>query len=194
MTRSTRHNVRILIVAVLAASTAGCRKKSPETTPAPATQPAAEPTSTNPVDDDAARRAQEAERARRDQEERERMAREAAERINRVLSAPVYFDFDRSDLSAEARARLDEKLDVLRQNATVQIRVEGHTDWRGSDEYNMALGLRRAGAVRRYFSQRGIDENRIEIVSLGEERPACQEPDESCWRLNRRAEFVVATP
>jgi len=103
----------------------------------------------------------------------------------------VYFEFDRSDLSSDARAALEEKLAILRSNPGVFIRIEGHADERGSDEYNIALGQRRAAAAKRFFSQRGIGSVRIEIVSFGEQRPVCSSASEACWIRNRRAEFVV---
>jgi peptidoglycan-associated lipoprotein len=86
---------------------------------------------------------------------------------------------------------LDRKAGVLGANRPIRIRIEGNTDERGSDEYNLALGMRRAAAAKLYLTQRGVDAARIETVSYGEERPVCQEHDESCWAKNRRAEFAV---
>ena len=80
---------------------------------------------------------------------------------------------------------------ILTQNAAVKIRIAGHTDSRGSDEYNLALGQRRAAAAKRYLTDRGIDASRIEIVSFGEERGTCSDEDESCWSRNRRDEFEI---
>jgi peptidoglycan-associated lipoprotein len=189
-----RRVLATICVVFLSLSVAGCRKKAITPAPEPAIQTAVDQTPPRPVDDDAARRAADAERAERERADRERAEREAATRARTLLAAPVYFDFDRSDLTADARTQLDDKLIVLRDDPSFRVRIEGHTDVRGSDEYNMALGMRRAAAVRRYFTQRGIDENRIEIVSMGEERQTCYEPGEMCWRLNRRAEFFVILP
>lgn len=108
-----------------------------------------------------------------------------------VLEQPVYFDFDRFDLTPEARRLLDQKLEVLRAFPRLMILVEGHCDERGSDEYNLALGNRRAAAVKRYLVEHGIAEDRIEIISFGEERPAVRESSEEAWARNRRAEFRV---
>ena len=108
-----------------------------------------------------------------------------------TLAAPVYFEYDSDELSADARATLDAKLPILRQNAPLRLRVAGHTDERGSDEYNLALGQRRAAAVKRYLTDQGIDGARIEIVSFGEERPAVAGSTEEAWRMNRRAEFEI---
>jgi peptidoglycan-associated lipoprotein len=103
----------------------------------------------------------------------------------------VHFDYDRADLSTEAKSALDAKIGLLRADPTLRIRIDGHTDERGSDEYNLALGMRRAAAARGYLVDRGIDAMRIAVASLGEEHPVCQEADESCWSRNRRDEFVM---
>ena len=81
---------------------------------------------------------------------------------------------------------------MLNANPGLRLRIAGHTDERGSDEYNLALGQRRAAAAKRYLTQHGIAENRIEIISFGEERPAQQGSDESAWSQNRRDEFEIA--
>jgi peptidoglycan-associated lipoprotein len=108
-----------------------------------------------------------------------------------ALTATIYFAYDRSDITDESRAKLDAKVPILSQNANVRIRIAGHTDNRGSDEYNLALGQRRAAAAKRYLTDRGIDGSRIEIVSFGEERTTCSDESESCWSLNRRDEFEI---
>ena len=105
----------------------------------------------------------------------------------------IYFDLDRSDLTTEARATLDAKLGILSGTPEVRIRIAGHTDERGSDEYNIALGQRRAAAAKRYLVQRGIDANRIDLVTFGEERPVCRDSYEGCWSQNRRDEFEVTS-
>lgn len=125
-----------------------------------------------------------------DRAARERAAREERERRLSILSAPIHFALDRSDLETAARTTLDAKLSLLRESPSVQLRIEGHADERGSTEYNLALGMRRAAAARRYLVQRGIDASRVEITSFGEERPVCQLSEESCWARNRRAEFA----
>jgi peptidoglycan-associated lipoprotein len=125
-----------------------------------------------------------AEAARRAAADREAAARAA-------LNAAVYFDFDMDALTSDASARLEAKVPVMQANRDVRIRVEGHTDERGSDEYNLALGQRRAAAAKRFLVSRGVDEARIETVSYGEERATCSEHEESCWSKNRRDEFVV---
>jgi peptidoglycan-associated lipoprotein len=115
----------------------------------------------------------------------------AADRARDALRATVYFDFDRSELRQDQRGVLDAKLPVLRANPSIRIRIEGNADERGSDEYNLALGQRRADVAKRYLVEHGIDAGRIDITSNGEEKPVCQEHDESCWSRNRRDEFVI---
>jgi peptidoglycan-associated lipoprotein len=108
--------------------------------------------------------------------------------------APIQFAFDRSDLTLDARSALDAKLEVLRADPAIRLRIDGHADERGSSEYNLALGMRRAAAARRYLVQREIAPDRIEITSLGEERPVCETSAEWCWRINRRDDFAVTAP
>ena len=92
-------------------------------------------------------------------------------RAREALLAAVYFDFDQSDLRGDQRAILDAKIPVLRANPAVRIRIEGNADERGSDEYNLALGMRRAQATRKYLIDHGIDAGRIDVASNGEEKP-----------------------
>lgn len=109
-----------------------------------------------------------------------------------AITAPVYFQFDRFEITEEGIRSLDQKVDALQRNASVRIRIEGNADDSGSDEYNMALSQRRAAIVNRYLTERGIDPSRIRIVSLGEERPACTTTrEEDCRAKNRRDEFVI---
>jgi peptidoglycan-associated lipoprotein len=114
-----------------------------------------------------------------------------AEAARNTLRDPIYFDYDKSDLRDDARMALDAKLPILRANPQVRIRIAGHTDERGSDEYNLALGQARAAAARRYLEARGIDGSRIDIVSFGEERPASAGGEETAWSRNRRDEFEI---
>jgi peptidoglycan-associated lipoprotein len=136
-----------------------------------------------------------AEAARRDSLAREASLREARERrlveARAALGAPVYFAYDRSDLSSEARGKLEAKGPILNGSPALRVRLEGHTDERGSDEYNLALGQRRAASVRQFLIALGVPEARLDIASFGEERPACQESVESCWSRNRRVEFEI---
>ena len=109
-----------------------------------------------------------------------------------AITTAVYFQFDRSEITDEGLQQLDQKVDALQRNASVRIRIEGNADDSGSDEYNMALSQRRAAIVHRYLTDRGIDASRLQIVSWGEERPACTASrEEDCRAKNRRDEFVI---
>jgi peptidoglycan-associated lipoprotein len=103
----------------------------------------------------------------------------------------VMFDFDRYDLSADARTTLRVNADWLRSNPSARVEIEGHCDERGTNEYNLALGAKRAQAAREFLSSLGISPDRLSTISYGEEIPVCQEHDEECWRQNRRARFVI---
>ncbi len=103
----------------------------------------------------------------------------------------VYFDYDQSALRSDAQADLKHNFDVLRQRPDVRVEIQGHCDERGSNEYNFALGERRAKATRDYLVRLGIPDNRIEMVSFGEESPAAPGSGEAVWAKNRRAEFSV---
>ncbi|MEX2153503.1 MAG: peptidoglycan-associated lipoprotein Pal [Gemmatimonadaceae bacterium] len=134
-------------------------------------------------------------RAVQDSIDRARAAEEAmrrdSEMLRSVVAMAINFDLDKSDLRDDARANLDSKIPILLANANVTIRVAGHADERGSSEYNLALGQRRAAAAKRYLVERGVAESRIETTSFGEERPLCTESNESCWSQNRRDEFEI---
>ncbi len=102
----------------------------------------------------------------------------------------IYFDFDKYNLRDDARRQLDANAEILRNNSDMNIMIEGHCDERGTDEYNLALGERRAQAAREYLVRLGIDASRINVLAYGEERPVAPGHDEESWALNRRGEFV----
>ena len=102
----------------------------------------------------------------------------------------VFFEFDASTLSDAGRGTLQKGADFLRQRMSVRARIEGHADARGTNEYNLALGERRANAVRDYLIGLGIAGNRLEVLSKGEEEPQCTDQNESCWSQNRRGTFI----
>ena len=103
----------------------------------------------------------------------------------------VFFDFDKAVLRDDAKKTLDENIQWLKTEAAVKIMVEGHCDERGTNEYNLALGERRAKAVREYLAAGGIDDKRLKTISYGEERPFVLGHDESAWKWNRRGHFIV---
>ncbi|MGE0443694.1 MAG: peptidoglycan-associated lipoprotein Pal [Vicinamibacterales bacterium] len=124
--------------------------------------------------------------------EDELFAQKSLEQLNaeRPLG-DVYFDFDMSTLSDEARAMLQKNADWMRRWTSTRVTIEGHADARGTSEYNLALGDRRANAVRDYMVSLGIAGDRLLAVSRGEETPVCTENTEDCWRQNRRGHPVI---
>jgi len=188
MNRTTR--IAPLLV-VLAVALTACARKPRPVPPPPAT-------TTTAADDAAAReRARQdsiaaAERAAADAANADRAAREQRLADARSsLTAAIYFDYDRAEITDEGRATLDAKVPYLAANPEMRIRIAGHTDSRGSDEYNLALGQRRASAAKRYLTQRGVDASRVDVVSFGEERLAAPGSDEASLAQNRRAEFEI---
>jgi len=114
-----------------------------------------------------------------------------SDKAQKPSSNSVYFAFDQSDLDTAARATLDGYAEWLNANASSNVTIEGNCDERGSREYNLALGQRRADSVRDYLSSRGVSSSRVDTVSFGEERPACQGSGEACWAQNRRGDIVT---
>jgi len=104
---------------------------------------------------------------------------------------PIYFDFDKYDVRPGDAKILDSNATWLKQNAAQLVLVEGHCDERGTNEYNLALGERRAKATMNYLVSQGVQASRITVISYGEERPVCTEKNEACWAKNRRAQFLV---
>ncbi|WP_417911748.1 peptidoglycan-associated lipoprotein Pal [Candidatus Electronema sp. TJ] len=105
---------------------------------------------------------------------------------------PVYFDYDSSKVEGDQVSRIEHNGDFLKQNAGKKVRIEGNCDERGSREYNLALGERRANAAKKYLSNLGVETGRISTVSWGEEKPLVFGQDEQSWAQNRRADFVFA--
>ena len=103
----------------------------------------------------------------------------------------IQFDYDAFDLSTEARTTLQSHAEWLKKNGGAKVEIEGHCDERGTVEYNLALGAKRAKATRDYLVNLGVDANQLSTISYGEELPACKESTESCWQQNRRAHFLL---
>lgn len=190
------HRLRSLaVLGIVAATTlvAACKKKpetavtpsTPTTAPTPTCDKACQDSIAKARSDSIARAAEERERAEAEARNRASAAARAA------IEKKVYFDYDQSELSAESRATLDAKIPILRANPQMRLRIAGNADERGSDEYNLALGQRRAAAAKRYLSDQGIDAGRMDIVSYGEERPAVEGDTEEAWKMNRRDEFEI---
>ncbi|MBA3444230.1 MAG: OmpA family protein [Gemmatimonadales bacterium] len=177
----------LLMLLATAAFAFACGGSPAPEEPAPEPAPVAEPApETAPVDDS----------ADRERIERERMAREAAERSRAVtgdLAAMINFDYDQSSVRQADQGTLDRKAAILQANPNVKLRISGHADERGSDEYNLALANRRAAAAKRYLENKGIDGSRLEVIAYGEERPLNPGTDESAFAQNRRDEFEVTS-
>lgn len=103
----------------------------------------------------------------------------------------VYFDFDSAALSSDSKDALSENASIMQANTDIKVELQGHADERGTTDYNLALGQRRADAVRRYLSAQGIAGSRITVVSYGEEKPLERGSSEGAWTKNRRAEFRI---
>jgi peptidoglycan-associated lipoprotein len=162
--------------------------------PAPEPEPEPEPQMEQPtVDEEAERLAREEAERRRREEEEKRRAEAERQRVLTVLAERVHFDFDKSDIRADAEEVLQRKVTALREFPGLEIRIEGNCDERGSNEYNLALGQRRAEAVRRYLMSYGLEAGRFATISYGEERPLDRGTNEEAWALNRRADFTVTS-
>lgn len=103
----------------------------------------------------------------------------------------VYFDFDKYDLRQDARETLKANADWLKANPAARVEIEGHCDERGTNEYNLALGAKRAQAAKDYLVTLGLSAARLSTISYGQELPVCREHTEDCWQKNRRARFVI---
>jgi peptidoglycan-associated lipoprotein len=184
---------------VLAAAATACSKQPPPP-PVPTVDSAAIRDSIARAE--AARRARE-DSARRAREEAERMAAERrradslaaiareTERVRGMLMERIHFDFDKSNIRPGDAAILDSKIAILQANPGVSFTITGHCDERGSDEYNLALGNRRALAAKAYMVDRGISADRIATASRGEEDPLAAGHNEDAWTQNRRDEFAI---
>jgi len=178
----------LMVFALLAA--AACGGKKPAETPAPAPAPA-------PIDSTAikARMRQDSinaaeARARAAAEAAARAAAQAQAQLTSEMTAMIHFDYDKADIKPEDQANLDRKAAILKANPGLSIQIAGNCDNRGSDEYNLALGNRRAAAAQRYLINQGVAASQITIVSYGEERPVNPANDEAAWAENRNDQFT----
>jgi len=124
--------------------------------------------------------------------EDEIFARKTVEQLNAEMPlADVMFDYDQSNIRDDQRATLQRNAEFLRRWQSVRVSVEGHADARGTNEYNLALGERRANTVKEYLVGLGIGTDRLVVVSKGEETPVCSELTEECYKRNRRGHFLI---
>jgi peptidoglycan-associated lipoprotein len=180
-----RRNVIAVLALVLVLS--ACRKEQPEA-PVPD-----RPVVADTAGQGAAARARADSIAREDARRAEEAARAAAAatEVRNTLTEIVFFDYDQADIRGDMQDVLSRKAAALRANPDVTLRVEGHADERGSVEYNLALSLRRANAVREYLAGAGLDASRFEVAAFGEEQPLDMGQTEAAFARNRRAEFQI---
>ena len=142
--------------------------------------------------------------AQRRAEEAERLARQRAadslaalghttEAVKALLATMLHFDFDKANIRPEDTGTLDQKVAILQANSNLRIRIAGNCDERGSDEYNLALGNRRANSAKQYLVSHGVDAGRIETVSYGEERPLDPGHNDDAWAKNRNDQFEIVS-
>jgi peptidoglycan-associated lipoprotein len=139
-------------------------KPSPAPTPAPAPAPAPAPTP----------------------------SKEMSQEIRAFEAESIYFDFDKSEIKPEAKAVLEKKAAWLRANPSYKVKIEGNCDVRGTVDYNLALGDRRAKAAQKYLNALGIPMDRMSTISYGKEKPICTEQNEKCWSKCRRDDFKLS--
>jgi len=178
-------------VAVAAGACGG--NPPPETAPQPNADSiaAAQAEAERLAREEAERRArEEAERAAREREAMTASAR-TTEEVRNMVAVMIHFDYDKSNIRSDDAGALDQKVAILQANPNLRIRIHGHCDERGSDEYNLALGNRRAQSAKQYLVSHGIEAGRIDTQSWGEERPLVDGHDESAWSQNRRDEFEI---
>ena len=168
----------------------GCRRQAPAQTPAPPPPPQAAAPVAPPAPPPPPAPAAPPKPAPLTEEQI--FAQTTLEQLNaqRPL-ADVFFDYDQSGVRDDGRAPLQKNADWLKRWASTQITVEGHADSRGSSEYNLALGSRRATSVKDYLVNLGVPGNRITVVSKGKEQPFCTTESEDCWQQNRRGHFII---
>jgi peptidoglycan-associated lipoprotein len=181
------HRSRLASLLILAGAVAAACAKTPPA-PAPAPARAAGPTVDSSRLRDSLANAKRMSDSVAAEHERQAAAVAAA---RSALVAKVFFDYDKADITDQGKAILDAKVPVLSTNPGIRIRVEGNCDRRGSDEYNLALGQRRAAAAKRYLTDHGIDAGRIDIISYGAERPVAEGDSEDAYSQNRRDEFAI---
>ena len=193
----SRLTVRVLPLALVVGlvSAAGCGKKTPPATPAPPPAAMPAPVSTTPPppppSPPVSPTVPTPPPAPTEAEIFARMS--LAELNNSHPLDDVYFAFDKSDLDTPARAALQKNADWMRKWGSTKVTVEGHADSRGTREYNLALGERRATAVRDYLATLGVTVVRIGVVSKGAEEPVCPEQTEACWAKNHRGHFIITS-
>jgi peptidoglycan-associated lipoprotein len=185
-----RHASYVCVAIILVIGLTGCAKKVPPPPPPPPAPPVA--VAPPPPPPPPPPPAPAPPPAPRPLTEEEVFARKTVDQLNAEMPlGDVHFVFDQSTIRDEDRAVLQRNADYLRRWTSVRVSVEGHADARGTNEYNLALGDRRANAVKTYLVGLGIAGDRLTVVSKGEESPLCTEMTEDCYARNRRGHFVI---
>jgi peptidoglycan-associated lipoprotein len=172
---------------ILGLGVAACGKKDPVVTPPPPPAPAAPATPPAPPAPPPAPTAAPTPRALTDDEI---FAQASAAEIQKEFR-DVYFDLDNAVIKDDGRTALTANANYMKRRTSVRVTVEGHCDERGTAEYNLALGDRRANAVKAYLVELGVPASSITVVSKGKESPFCTDSNEACWHENRRGHFIV---
>lgn len=191
----TARPVALAVVLMLGVTSLDACRKKPEPAPTPTQAPST-------VDNGAAKRAADSAAAANDAKRKADSIAAANNAVNagaeqarvraevlQTLGQKVYFDYDQDSLRSDARSALDAKAAVLGANASITLVITGHTDERGTAEYNLALGQKRAAQVKRYLVSKGVGDDRLATRSMGDSQPASEGTDETSYQQNRRAEF-----
>jgi len=187
MTRGVRLFAAIALIATVGVS--ACGKKKPNLPPAP--PPTATPPATTPTAPPPPRPAPPETPARTPTADEVFAAKSLADLNAEKPLGDVFFALDSAQLGDDARPVLQKDADWMKRWTSTKVMIEGHADSRGTAEYNLALGERRAVAVRDYLVNLGIGSDRVQIVSKGKEAPLCADENEACWQQNRRGHFVI---
>ena len=178
----------VLTLVVLTLVLGACSRREPEM---PAPQQEVPDTAGEGARRAAQMRADSIARAEADRRRLEEEARARNARVRAMLEEMVFFEYDRSDIRTDQQQALQQKVAVLRANPDVALRITGHADERGSIEYNLALGMRRAESVRQYLTGFGLDGSRFSTETMGEDQPLDPGQTEAAYARNRRAEFMI---
>jgi peptidoglycan-associated lipoprotein len=185
MTKRPGTTVLAFLLALTLGTAAACKKKPPTTAPG------ARPVTEEPTRPPAETNVPPPPKGAPTDVESSQLPADVAAINARGYLKDAFFDYDKADLRDDARTALSTNAEWLKRYRSIQFLIEGHCDERGTSEYNLALGDRRANAAKEYLASLGVDASRVKTVSYGKERPFCNESTEDCWQQNRRAHFLV---